>query len=119
MAGGIALSIVPSTYQLGIVFHAGVPEGAVTALETTGDWVAARTAPSLAGSPFANAWANTERLTYSRASPFLAPGNGTKLKTFVGPAPSADPGLDESSAMTFSPLAGAKASTYTSALTWR
>jgi hypothetical protein len=32
MAGGIALSIVPSTYQLGIVFHAGVPEGAVTAL---------------------------------------------------------------------------------------
>jgi len=29
MAGGIALSIVPSTYQLGIVFQAGVPEGVV------------------------------------------------------------------------------------------
>jgi hypothetical protein len=32
MADGIARSIVPSTYQLGTVFHAGVPEGAVSAL---------------------------------------------------------------------------------------
>ena len=32
MAGGIARSIVPRTYQLGVLFHAGAPEGAVSAL---------------------------------------------------------------------------------------
>jgi hypothetical protein len=31
IAGGIALSIVPSTYQQGMVSQAGVPEGAVSA----------------------------------------------------------------------------------------
>ena len=43
---GIALSIVPTRSQLGIVFHAGGPDGAVTALRVTGACVAARTAPS-------------------------------------------------------------------------
>src|SRR6185312_12563614 len=40
-------------------------------------------------------------------------------KTFVGPAPNAEPGLIESSPSALSPLAGANASTYTSALTLR
>src|ERR1700722_4815755 len=111
IAGVIALSMVPSTYQLGIVFQAGVPDGVLTALKTTGAWVAASTAPSFAGSPLANACSKTDGLMYTKASPFLAPGNGTRLKTFAGPAPSADPGCEESRPSTVSPLAGANAST--------
>src|SRR4029079_600049 len=51
---GIALSIVPTRSQLGIVFHAGGPEGAVKALNTAGPCVASRTAPSFGGRSLAN-----------------------------------------------------------------
>src|SRR6476469_3916653 len=51
---GIALSIVPTRAQLGIVFHAGGPDGAVTALKATGACVASRTAPCFAGRSLAN-----------------------------------------------------------------
>src|SRR6478735_2334581 len=107
---GIALSIVPTRSQLGIVFHAGVPDGAVTALNVTGACVAARTAPSFAGRSLANPSRKTFGCTYSSASPGAAPGNGTKLNTvFGGPAPSTDPGWLESRPSADSPSAGMKA----------
>ncbi len=48
MAGRIASLIVPGTYQLGIVFHAWVHEGAVSALLTADGM--AFTAPDAASS---------------------------------------------------------------------
>src|SRR6476646_8375242 len=89
---GIALSIVPTRSQLGIVFHAGGPDGAVKALNTAGPCVASRTAPSFAGRSLANPCRKTLGFTYRSASPGAAPGNGTKSKTvFGGPAPSTEP----------------------------
>jgi hypothetical protein len=94
---GIASSIVPSRSQLGIVFHAGGPEGAVKALNTAGPCVASTTAPSFAGRSLANPCRKTLGFTYSSASPGAAPGNGTKLNTvFGGPARSTEPGWLES-----------------------
>src|SRR5258708_806601 len=81
---GIALSIVPTRSQLGIVFHAGGPDGAVKALNTAGPCVASRTAPSFAGRSLANPFRKTLGFTYSSASPGAAPGNGTKLNTVFG-----------------------------------
>src|SRR5580765_6047973 len=94
---GIALSIVPTRSQLGIVFHAGGPDGAVRALNTAGACVASRTAPSFAGSSLAKPCSKTLGLTYSNASPGAAPRHGTKLNTVSGgPAPSTEPGWLES-----------------------
>src|SRR6476661_7444803 len=108
---GIALSIVPTRSQLGIVCHAGGPDGAVTALRVTGACVAARTAPSFAGRSLANPCRKTLGFTYSNASPGAAPGNGTKLNTvFGGPAPSTEPGWLESRPSADSPSSGMKAS---------
>src|SRR4029077_11744045 len=56
---GIALSIVPTRSQLGIVFQAGGPDGAVKPLNTAGPWVAWRTAPSFAGRSLANPFRKT------------------------------------------------------------
>jgi hypothetical protein len=107
---GIALSIVPTRTQLGIVFHAGGPDGAVKALNTAGPCVASRTAPSFAGRSLANPCRKTLGFTYSSASPGAAPGNGTKLNTvFGGPAPSTEPGWLESRPSADSPSSGMKA----------
>jgi hypothetical protein len=40
VAAGIALSSVPSKYHDGIDFHAGGPDGALTAAALRGRWVA-------------------------------------------------------------------------------
>src|SRR4029077_14649430 len=81
---GIALSIVPTRSQLGIVFHAGGPEGAVRALKTAGPCVASRTAPCFGGRSWAKPCRKTLGFTYSSASPGAAPGKGTKSKTVFG-----------------------------------
>src|SRR5262249_49071051 len=52
-ATGITWSAVPITAQDGMVFQAGVPNVAPSALAASGRWVAAMTAARLAGRPLA------------------------------------------------------------------
>ena len=61
--GGMAWSIVPRTYQLGIVVQATGPDLVVNALNVAGACVAARTAPSLAGRSLAKTLRKTSGLT--------------------------------------------------------
>src|SRR5690242_12742221 len=77
----MTLSIVPTRYQDGIVFHAGTPEVCGNALRANARWVDARTAPLLGGRSLAKHDGKRLGLTYRSKSP---PVNGTKLKTVVG-----------------------------------
>src|SRR5258708_7699450 len=116
---GIALSIVPTRSQLGIVFHAGGPDGAVTALKATGACVAARTAPSFVGRSLANPCSKTLGFTYNTASPGPARGTGTKVtRVFGGPAPSTEPGWGESGRSAAPPSPGRRAWRKPSAFTF-
>jgi hypothetical protein len=74
--------MVPATCQLGMCFHAGASEGAVTALRVTGACVASLMAPASAGRSLARPCVKKDRLTYSAASPFRAPGYATDRNTF-------------------------------------
>ena len=52
-AGVMMWSAVPTTSQDGMVCQAGTPDWSVNVLVARGRWVAARTAPALAGRPLA------------------------------------------------------------------
>src|SRR6266571_8168857 len=81
--GGMTLSSVPSEYHDGFAFQAGVPDLMGRALRRKGRWVAARTAPCLAGRSFAKHEGNRVGFTKRSKSPGV-PGIGTKLNTVVG-----------------------------------
>ena len=57
-SGGITLSMVPTSYHEGIVFHAGNDEGSLSAPRVIGRCVAASTAPVDGGRSLAEAPAN-------------------------------------------------------------
>src|SRR6266550_7172895 len=115
--GGITLSLVPISYQEGIVFHAGVVDTSLSAPKVTGRCVAASTAPSRAGRSLANVLGNRLWSTYRSVPAVGGSVLGTKLKTFVGSG-LASAEVAPASCRTFSPSSGAKASRYTRALTF-
>src|ERR1700722_7251519 len=86
-AGGMMLSLVPSTYQLGILLQAGVLAGWVRALSVTGRCSAAITAAVPAGTPLANAPMKTGVFRYRSTSPAAAPGYFTSWNRLAGLGP--------------------------------
>ena len=118
-AGGMTLSVVPTTAHDGMAAQAGGPDVSVAALAASGRWVAARTPASRALRPLAKQPGNLPACRYRSASSSGAPGNSTGLNTVFGSPPMHEPAPSGriSSSPIDSPLAGMNASTYTSALT--
>src|SRR6478609_421702 len=71
--GGITRSSVPTTAQLGMVFHAALSVGAMLAPRAIGRWLAAINHRSASDRSWANASCTVEGLRNASASPSGAP----------------------------------------------
>src|SRR5262245_10502061 len=89
-ATGMTWSAVPITAQDGMVFQAGGPNVAASALAASGRWVVAMTAAWLAGRPLAKHPGTRLGLRYRSKSPGT-PGMGTMLNTWAGLPATQDP----------------------------
>src|SRR5256885_16598385 len=78
LAAGMTWSAVPITAQDGMVFQAGAPNVAASALAASGRWGAAMTAAWLAGRPLAKHPGTRLGLRERSGSPG-APGTGSRL----------------------------------------
>src|SRR4051795_9966014 len=111
------LSLSPMTYQDGIVRHAGAPDFSLSPPNAAGRWDAATIALSLALRPFAKDSKTADFLRYRSVSGVGGSLAGRKSKIVVGSGTeSAESG--PARAVGVSPLSGAKALTYTNALTF-
>ena len=73
-ATGMTRSSVPMTAQLGIVFHAGAPDGVTFATSDAGRWLATIVQRSASGRSCANDACTTSGFRKTSAAPSGAPG---------------------------------------------